>query len=197
MYAAFDDPYCYPGTSVLRNIPGLRNNDELARFEAISSAQRALDSLPSGTATATHYRAIHRHLFRDVYAWAGRYRTVRIAKGGSMFCYPEHIADQMRQLFAKRWPARLAATATTAEFADQAAVLLSELNAIHPFRDGNGRTQMAFLALLADRAGHGLDLAHIRPKAFVTATIASVAGDLGPLATEIERLLAPGPARLA
>ena len=176
--------------SVLRNIPGFRVADELERFEYTASMQRAAEPLPAGTATATHYRVIHRHLFRDVYAWAGRYRTVRIAKGGSMFCYPGHIADQMRPLFAKRWPARPAEAATIAEFVGQAALLLSELNAIHLFRDGNGRARMVFLALLADRAGHGLDLAHIRPKAFVAATIAS---DVGPLVKEIERLLVPGP----
>ena len=48
---------------------------------------------------AAHYRAIHRHLFQDVFAWAGKLRTVRIAKGGSMFCYPEHIEGEMHKLF--------------------------------------------------------------------------------------------------
>jgi cell filamentation protein len=61
---------------------------------------RGLEPLPAGRFTPTHLRAIHRHLFQDVYAWAGRYRTIRISKGNSMFCYPEHIDVQIRSLFA-------------------------------------------------------------------------------------------------
>ena len=53
------------------------------------TALRADEALPGGRLAVPHYKAIHRHLFQDVYAWAGQYRTVRIAKDGSAFCYPE------------------------------------------------------------------------------------------------------------
>jgi fido (protein-threonine AMPylation protein) len=118
------------------------------------SFERSTESLPSGRLSYSHFRAIHRHLFQDVYAWAGKVRTVRISKGESTFCYPEHIDQEMAKLFkALRQTGHLRGTSPQ-DFAKQAAHFLAELNAIHPFREGNGRTQLTFLTLLADRAGH-------------------------------------------
>lgn len=98
MYDAVEDPYCYPGTTVLKNKLELKTQRELDDFEAEITAQRAEEALPSGKLTYPHYRAIHRHLFQDVYDWAGKIRTVRISKGGSMFCYPESIDREMSKL---------------------------------------------------------------------------------------------------
>ncbi|MGH6959170.1 MAG: hypothetical protein ACREE7_01675, partial [Dongiaceae bacterium] len=78
MYAAIADPYCYAGTTVLKNIPRLRGQAALERFETIATAKRAEEPLPTGALDVRHYRAIHRHLFHDVYRWAGKFRTVRI-----------------------------------------------------------------------------------------------------------------------
>src|SRR5665213_1656546 len=101
MYDAVADPYCYPGTTVLKNIPDLRAQKALDRYEAAMTAQRADEPLPAGRLSVSHYRAIHHHLFQDVYPWAGRFRTVRIGRGGSAFCYPENIPREMRALFRK------------------------------------------------------------------------------------------------
>jgi len=100
MYEAKADLYCYPGTSVLKNRLNLRKQADLAAFEAEITAQRAAEPLPAGRLSYAHYRAIHRHLFQDVYAWAGTIRTVRISKGDNAFCYPEYIEREMRRLFA-------------------------------------------------------------------------------------------------
>ncbi len=78
---------------------------------------------------------------------------------------------------------------TASEFADGAAHFLAELNAIHPFREGNGRTQLTFLAVLADRAGHPLDLDKLDPEATLAAMIASFNGDEQPLAAVIGKLI--------
>jgi cell filamentation protein len=75
-------------------------------------------------------------------------------------------------------------------FAKKAAHLLAELNAIHPFREGNGRTQLSFLAILADQAGHPLDMDKLKPKAMLKATIASFDSDEGPLTSVISKLIA-------
>jgi cell filamentation protein len=93
MYEAINDPYCYPGTTVLKNLRGLRGAAAVERFEAVMTAQRADEPLPNGRLSGRHYRVIHHHLFQDVYAWAGKFRSVRISKGGNVFCYPEHISD--------------------------------------------------------------------------------------------------------
>jgi cell filamentation protein len=72
----------------------------LEAFEEEIVKQRAGEPFPTGRLRVAHYRAIHRHLFQDVYTWAGRFRSVRIAKGESLFGYPEHIPTGMRNLFA-------------------------------------------------------------------------------------------------
>jgi cell filamentation protein len=189
MYEAHADPYCYPGAAVLKNIPGLRIQEDLDRFEAATTTQRADEPLPRGRLSVSHYYAIHRHLFQDVFAWAGKPRTVRLAKDGSAFCYPEHIGREMRTLFASLKAARGLSGLSPRAFADQAATFLATLNAIHPFREGNGRTQLTFLALLSDRAGHPLDLDQLKPEQFLAAMVASFGGDTLDLAAHVRRLI--------
>ena len=82
-YDAFADPYAYKGTNVLKNRAGLRDARLLESFELEMTALRAEEALPAGRFGPAHYRAVHRHLFRDVYSWAGRYRTVRAFSGTS------------------------------------------------------------------------------------------------------------------
>ena len=98
-YEVFDDPYCYPDTFVLKNKAGIKDAASLEAFELEMSTLRAEESLPDGNFSPAHYRKVHRHLFQDVYSWAGRSRTVRTSKGGNPFCYPEYIDSAMNQLF--------------------------------------------------------------------------------------------------
>jgi cell filamentation protein len=189
MYDSEPDPYCYPGTSVLKNRLGLRDQAELDAFETFITAQRGEEPLPGGRLGYAHYRAIHRHLFQDVFVWAGKPRTVRIAKGASLFCYPEHIDSEMRRVFARVRQQRFLRALPTADFAREAAHVLAELNAIHPFREGNGRTQLSYLTLLAAQAGHPLALERLDPAAMLAAMIMSFAGDEKPLATLIAGLI--------
>ena len=73
--------------------------------------------------------------------------------------------------------------------AGKATIFLATLNAIHPFRDGNSRTQLAFIALLAARAGHSLLLARLQPQRFLNAMVKSFHGDQQPLQIELRRLV--------
>jgi cell filamentation protein len=189
MYDAVADPYCYPGTTVLRNIPDLREQAALDEFETASAAQRADEPLPGGRLSVTHYRAIHRHLFQDIYAWAGKFRTVRISKDGSAFCYPEHIEREMVALFAGMKGKRYFCGLTPGGFAREATGVLATLNAIHPFREGNGRTQTTFLVLLAIHAGHPVDLQRLDAEAFLEAMIASFRGKEQSLHRQIRGLI--------
>jgi len=185
MYDAVEDPYCYPGTTVLRNKLGLEAQQDLDAFEAEIVAQRAEEALPTGKLTYAHYRAIHRHLFQDVYDWAGRIRRVRISKGGSMFCYPESIDREMSKLFGALARQKQFKGLTAETFATRAAHFFAELNAIHPFREGNGRTQLTFLTLLAEAAGHPLAMERIDPDRVMEAMIESFGGHESPLAEMI------------
>lgn len=189
MYEAEADPYCYPGTTVLINKLNLRDQARLDAFEAEITAQRAAEPLPAGSLSYSQYRAIHRHLFQDVYRWAGKLRTVRISKDGSAFCYPENIDREMRRLFASLSKEKHFRGLDAAAFARKAAHVLAEINAIHPFREGNGRTQLSFLILLAERAGHPLDLERLDPKAMLDATIASFGEGEAPLVELIGKVI--------
>ncbi|WP_316201391.1 MULTISPECIES: Fic/DOC family protein [unclassified Bradyrhizobium] len=188
-YDVFDDPYCYKGTSVLKNRARLRDAKTLEAFELEMSTLRAEEPLPAGRFTPTHYKRIHHHLFQDVYPWAGKYRTVRTSKGGNPFAYPEYIASSMDQLFEKLALPAFKPGASADEFLDAATDFLAELNAIHPFREGNGRSQLAFMYLLGQRAGHPLKLARVDRDTFLPAMIASFAGHIGPLRAELQKLL--------
>lgn len=185
MYDVEDETYCYPGTSILKNLGGLRSQADLDRFEAVMTARRFEEPLPPGHLTVAHFRAIHRHIFQDVYLWAGRFRTIRMRKGFSPFCYPEHIPREMIRLFESLKAAKHLSGLEPAAFAERAAAFLATLNAIHPFRDGNGRAQTAFLLLVASRAGHPLDLRRFAPDAFGRAMIDSFDGNEEPLRAQI------------
>lgn len=189
MYDAIDDPYCYPGTTVLKNLRNLRTQRALTRFETAATAQRFDEPLPNGLLSVRHYRAVHRHLFQDVYAWAGKNRTLRISREGSEFCYPEYIDGQLKQTFGRLRRNGYLRDLPGDDFTTQAAEFLSELNAIHPFRDGNGRAQLAFMALIAAKAGHPLHLDRLNPRSFLQAMITSFHGDDGPLVRELRRLI--------
>jgi cell filamentation protein len=105
---------------------------------------------------------------------------VRISKGESTFCYPESIDRESRKLFRQLGEAKYYKGLSARKFADAAAHFLAELNAIHPFREGNGRSQLSFLILLAERAGHPIH--KINPAVVMQAVIASFNDNEKPLA---------------
>lgn len=187
-YEVFDDPYCYKGTLVLRNKAGLRDDDLLTNFELEMTTLRAREPLPDGAFDPAHYRAVHRHLFQDVYAWAGKYRTVRMTRGGNPFCYPEYIEAQANRLFARLSDDAFQEGATHTAFVDAATEFLAELNVIHCFRDGNGRAQLSLMYLVAQRAGHPMKLERVKRATFLPAMIESFGGDLTKLRKEIAAL---------
>jgi cell filamentation protein len=189
MYEAVPDPYCYPGTRVLINRAGLIDQATLDAFEVEIVTQRLTEPLPAGRLGVRHYCAVHRHLFGDVYLWAGKFRTVRIAKQGSAFCYPEHIDREMRGLFGQLRKQNHFRDLDPPALAAKAAHFLAELNAIHPFREGNGRAQISFLVALAHRTAHPLDEARLEPAQMLHAMVRSFDGHERPLSGLIRRLL--------
>lgn len=190
MYDAIEDPYTYKDSTVLVNKLDLRGQAELDAFEAEISSARAEEPLPDGAMDFEHYKAIHHHLFQDVYQWAGQVRTVRIAKGGNPFCFPENIAGQAHKLFSDLHSANYLRNLDAQTFADKAAHFLAELNAIHAFREGNGRSQLTFFTLLADHAGHPLNIEKLDPEEMLAAMITSFDGDERRLVDVIRTLIA-------
>lgn len=173
-----DPVYCYPPDHVvLRNKLDLRDVAQLDYVEREFVTQRTAQGIPSGTFDLAHLRAIHRHLFQDVYDWAGELRTVEIAKGGNQFQFRRYIsngmADVHRRVVAGGYLKNLAAD----DFAARAGEIIGDINYVHPFREGNGRTQALYLEQLALQAGHPLDLRRIVRDEWMAASRAAHAGD--------------------
>lgn len=185
------DPYRDPATGVLRNLLGITDPASLeqadADFSAVRLAQLHRRELP-GDYDLAHLRGFHRALFGDLYPWAGELRTVWIAKGDP-FCIPQHIESSADDIFTRLAAADRLRGLDHAEFTTSLADLLGDLNALHPFRDGNGRTQRAFCAQLARHAGHQLRWAPMDPAENITASRASLRGDNTPLRAMLERLV--------
>lgn len=185
------DPYLDLASGVLRNVLGSTDITHLrqaeADFTSVRIAQLIREPLP-GDYDLAHLQAVHRHLFQDLYDWAGQLRTVTIGRG-ALFSLPGHIEADAAELFS--WLARSdhLRGRTRSDFVDGLTELLSDLNAIHPFRDGNGRTQRAFLAQLARDAGHPIHWAGIDAEENATASKAARVGDDEALRTMLDHLV--------
>jgi cell filamentation protein len=186
------DPYVYPGTDVLRNLAGLQYADTLADHEAQASTLRLaqLTALRlEGAYDLPHLQEFHRFIFQDIYSWAGELRSVPLAKPGSMFALPEHIesymTDVLRQLAGEKHLRGLSRD----QFAERLTHYYAEINAVHPFREGNGRAQRAFLRQLAADAGHTLAWEHLDSQALVDASQRSFQGEDLPMRELIEKVL--------
>jgi cell filamentation protein len=171
------DPYVYPGTNVLRNLRDIRDPDILNEFEAEATARRLRQlehKLMSMSFDKRHLRAIHHHIFKDVYAWAGKFRTVNISRAGQFsFAFAEHIIPNLDKLSGELARERYLENLDPAKFVVRAAHYLGELNAIHPFREGNGRTQREFIRQLAAKNGYSLDWSRITRDQMLEASIQS------------------------
>ncbi|EEE35508.1 Y4lH [Rhodobacteraceae bacterium KLH11] len=188
-YDITEDPLCYPGTGVLRNKANLTDQDELDQFEQIMFLTRSEEPLPEGELDYAHYRAIHHHFFQDVYTWAGQSRQIRTAKGGNWFCYPEYIDTEMNRIFRELAEENhLAKTNSLQDFAMRAAHYIADINAVHPFREGNGRCQLTLLDILMQVAGLEMVEDNINEDEFMDAMIASFCGNEIPLRNAVIRM---------
>jgi fido (protein-threonine AMPylation protein) len=109
------DPYLIPGIKVLRNRLGMSDARRFDRIERRLVADRIAEGAPIGTFDLTHLRAIHRHLFQDVYDWAGELRTVEINKGGRQFQFRRYIQTERRRNISSNWQCRRAMISISGE----------------------------------------------------------------------------------
>ncbi len=186
-----EDPYTLPGTTVLRNKFGITDAAELEAAEREWVAQRAMAGVPAGKFNLHHLQAIHRHLFQDIYDWAGKLRTVEIAKGGHQFQFRQYIETGMADVHRRLTEANFLRGLPLADFATQAGAIIGDVNYVHPFREGNGRTQFLYLKQLAQQAGHPIDLRKIRAKHWLSASKSAHKADYSLMATEISRATDP------
>lgn len=183
---------CYPETTVLINKFDLRVQAELDAVESVLAAAKAMQWEEKPRCTTfdfEHYKAIHRHLFGELYDWAGQVRTVNISKKGTQFCLVEEIPRVSSAIFRRLAQNNLLCGLPRERFVAELVDFYERTNELHPFREGNGRTQRVFLAQLAQNAGYALDFAAVDPDELMIATIQAVQGIEEPLRQVFEKIV--------
>jgi len=188
------DPYVDPASGVLRNRFGITDQAVLESTEAdlVASRSRELASNPiQGGFDLKHLQAIHRYLFGDVYDWAGQLRTVDISKNGNLFAHQAYIAGAAEAIFqALAKENRLLGLAKTT-FSARAAYFMSEMNALHPFREGNGRTQREFISHLSLANGYYIAWEQVSASDSLLASMEAFQGKLAKLTAIIQANIEP------
>ena len=177
LYEARDSAYCYKGTNVLINLLNIRDNKTLQRAESRIVATKLFELRKNemiGNFDVEHFIKIHKFLFEDIYPFAGKFRTENIAKGYFSFAEWEYIDTELRKLLEKLHKSNLLKNDTRAELVKDLAYYLAELNVLHPFREGNGRTIREFIRELAYKNGYLLDLQKVEPSEVYDAFLKSV-----------------------
>lgn len=187
-----DDLYCFPNSTTLRNRLGITDPHALDEMERELVAQRLSEGTPRGDFDLPHLRAIHRHLFQDVYEWAGELREVEIAKGGSQFMSRRFIGSGMADVHQRLTKAAFLRGLDHDAFAREAGTIIGDINHIHPFREGNGRTQLEYLRQLGEQAGRAIDVRKLDGERWHQASRAAHLGDYRPMAQEIGNARADG-----
>ncbi len=173
-----DKDYCYPpGFNVLKNKLNIRDAAELEKAERRYVLQRTRQGAPKGDFDLSHLQAIHKHLFQDVYEWAGEIRTVEIFKGSQQFQFRQYIGTGMQDVHGRIKKAGYIQGLNKSDFSHKAGEIIGDVNFVHPFRDGNGRTQLQYLKQLGERAGHSLDLRNLEKSKWLEASRQAHGGD--------------------
>jgi len=171
-----DDVYCYEDSDVLKNKLNIRDANKLFEVERhITDVkteviyQLADKKKVFGKA---FFLTIHKVLFEDIYEWAGKIRTIDIAKG-TLFCRVFAIQEELDRIFYELSNENYLLKYKDDELAIKMAYFLSEINAVHPFREGNGRTQRLFMEVIAYKAGYHLDFSGITDQEMIEASYES------------------------
>ena len=187
------DPYI-DENGVLINKKGIKDEFELDRVERASSYMKALDldrNPIKGKFDLKHLQDIHKHLFGDIYPFAGKIRDGYLQKGQQDFTMGYRIIPQAEKLFTQLKNEQFLKKTEPAKIAGRLAYYMGEINAIHPFREGNGRTQRIFIAQLAKEAGFELTFSKATQEEMINASIQAHRCDYKGLESIIEKGLTP------
>jgi cell filamentation protein len=188
----WDIRYCYEKSNVLRNKLGLTDSGML------QEAERRLAGLKISVAKVApirgmldfkHLRAIHKYIFGDIYEWAGELRTVNISKGNP-FCNCNVLDVYGAELFGKLKTERYLIQTPPERITERLAHYLSEINVMHPFREGNGRSQRLFIEYLALVAGYRVDFTDVTAAEMIEASVRAFDRDESLLCGIFDRITA-------
>lgn len=177
VYTVTGSIYCYRDTNVLKNRFGLKDNQQLRLVEADITAVRQNDLLKTpitGRFTSNHLCRIHKYLFGDVYPFAGHFRKEDIMKGTTRFLSHSEIKVKLFELLERLEKENHLRNLSADDLVSRSAFYLAELNYIHPFREGNGRTIREFMRLLYEQAGYDIHWDAVSPEVLLQAMEESV-----------------------
>lgn len=169
----FVDPYIDPKTGILRNLVGAATYSELRKAEGdiVALSEISLDNIPH-TVNLTELQKIHKSLFGKIYDWAGELRTVNIRKGSEeYFLNYTYLENGAKFVFEELSKENYLQGLSREDFAERLAYFYEQLNFIHPFREGNGRTQRIFWQRVADEAGYKIDWSKVVGKELDNASV--------------------------
>lgn len=198
-----DDKYTYPGSGgVLRNKLGITDPVELdeAMNDYASAAWAVLSTSIPKVFDFAYLQRVHQEMFEPLFDWAGRVRDVNTAAGdtGIVYARPKFLKPALEDMFSSlERDEYLLGTDDEDKFAAKLAVHWGYLTQIHPFRDGNTRSQSLFISNLAEAAGHPVDWRLIDVNALRDARLRAVQGSETALAELLQRAVAGQAAGLA
>ena len=187
MYEVRNSVYCYKGTNTLVNKLNIKDPIKLKDYETsmVSLKLLALSKKGiTGNFDINHFVSIHKFLFEDIYNFAGLFRTENIAKDYFQFAEWEFIEDELNRLLHELKKEHYLGNLSIEEFSKRLAYYWAELNVLHPFREGNGRTTREFLRQLSLKNGCNLNFQNVEEKKLLDASIKSIVDT-----TDLERYL--------
>lgn len=185
---------CYPDTTVLVNKFGIKNQAELDNVEkqiTLLKAVQAEQEIKFENVDFELYKHLHRQVFSDLYEWAGTVRKINISKKGTVFCNASDIESIGTLKFERLKKQDYLKGMDNETFFDELTDLYHELNLLHPFREGNGRTLRLFVTLLVRNTGRDIDFNKTDSDLLTIATIRAAQGDKSLLRSVFEELVLP------
>lgn len=177
LYETRNSIYCYPNTNVLINKLDIRDNKKLEEIERKIVLAKLYDLMQNniiGNFDKYHFINIHKYLFADIYYFAGKFRNENIAKGSFSFAEWEFIEPELDRILLELKNENFLNGYSKDILANKLAYFLSELNVLHPFREGNGRTIREFIRELAYKNDFIIDYKDVDAKDILDASIKSI-----------------------
>ncbi len=178
-----DDPYIDKEHKVLKNLAGITSQQQLNIYEdavADASMLEIMDFIKDESLTFELWKKVHKIMFRDVYEWAGKIRTVRMTKGTSLFANPQFIEFCGKDLFKELKSEGNLENLSLKKISERLSYYYNNFNAIHPFREGNGRSLKIIITEIARRAGYHIDWEKLSFQENITASIEGFNGNYEP-----------------
>jgi len=176
VYTTTQSIYCYPDSNVLKNKLNVRDNKLLKTAEEKITLIKQMELLKNpikGNFSKAHFMNIHKFIFEDIYPFAGKIRREQISKADTMFYPPNLIDRELDKVFAKIKEKNMLKETDKEKVFDNLAYVMAELNIIHPFREGNGRSIREFIRLMAKRMGYDLNWGNADKEELLEASILS------------------------